>query len=80
MADKYALLRRSQIAIRLLALERELLATDGRGRPRIRSGSTRDGTLRKERAELFRALEQKDAAILEKWRAGWTYGAPGAGR
>jgi hypothetical protein len=72
--SRYAALRRSQLVIRLWTLERELLATDGRGRPRIRFGSKRDTELRKERAALFDALRVKDDEILAKWRAGWTYG------
>lgn len=71
---RYAALRRSQIAIRLWSIEQELLASDGRGRPRIKSGSTRDKALRVERAALFDALKDKDEAILAKWRAGWTFG------
>lgn len=76
---KYAALKRSQIIIRLLTVERRLLATSGNGRPSIKPGAM-DRDLRKERAALFGALHAKDEEILAKWRAGYTYGHYGSGR
>ena len=72
--NRYAALRRSQIVVRLLELERELLASDGRGRARVKPGSDRDRKLRGERVALFDALREKDDELCAKWRAGWTYG------
>lgn len=74
--SRYAALRRSQIVVRLLTLERELLASDGRGRARVKPGSTRDRELRKERSALLDAIREKDDELIAKWRAGWTYGGP----
>jgi hypothetical protein len=80
MSHKLDALKRSQLTVRLWRVESELLATDSRGRVRIRFGSTRDRELRAERAALLAAITRKDDALLAQWRAGWTYGATGTGR
>lgn len=67
--NKYSTLRRSQLLVRLIALDGQLLATDGRGRPRIKWGSTKDRELRRERAQVFEALAARDAEILAQWHA-----------
>lgn len=71
--NKYLRLRRSQIQIALLNVENELLATDGRGRCRVRSGSKRDSELRKNRAELLDALRVRDAEIIDQWKRSVLY-------
>lgn len=71
--NKYLKLRRSQIQIALLNAESQLLATDGRGRVRIKSGSARDRELRKERAELLDALRVRDAEIIDQWKRAVLY-------
>lgn len=74
-SSKYALLKRSQLVIRQLQIESELLATNGQGKPRLKWGSARDRALRQERAQLLQEIADRDDAILAKWRAGWTYAA-----
>ena len=68
-ANKYAQLRRSQLLVRLLGIEAQLLATTAHGQPRIKWGTPRDRALRKERAELLDAMHERDAQILAHWRA-----------
>jgi len=70
MPNKYLSLRRSQIVVRLLQLENELLARDGRGRVRVRFGSARHTELQRERSALFDALRVRDAEIIAHWHAG----------
>lgn len=57
--SKFDTLSRSQIVIALTRLELRL--------ERTKNGSDIDRQLRKERAELFEALREKDNALLEKW-------------
>lgn len=65
--NKYTTLKRSQIVIAIYEHDRELLATNERGQPRIKAGSARDCTLRGERAKLLDALQIKDRELLDKW-------------
>ena len=67
--NKYRALRRSQLLVRLLGIESELLATNGRGQPRIKWGTPRDRALRTERAQLLDEMRTRDAEILAHWRA-----------
>ena len=71
-ASKYATLKRSQLLVRLLQLDAQLLATDSRGRPRIKWGTPRDRELRSERAKLLDEIHARDDAIVAHWRAGLT--------
>lgn len=59
MKSKYTLLSRSQIMMRIHALEQILL--------HVKGGSERDRVTRKERAELFVALKEKDDALIRRF-------------
>lgn len=67
---KYATLKRSQLLIRLINIEAQLLSTNGRGQPRIKWGTARDRTLRTERAQLLEEMHKRDAIIIAQWHAG----------
>lgn len=69
-SSKYASLKRSQLLVRLIEIENELLATNGRGQPRIKWGTPRDRTLRAERAQLLDEMHKRDAEIIKQWHAG----------
>jgi len=58
---KFDALRRSQIVIRLYAIERQL--------PGLKYGSSKDRQLRDERRELLEALQKKDRELIAKWNA-----------
>lgn len=57
--SKYSALTRSSVIAAIAKVELEL--------EHCRAGSDKDRTLRKERADLFDALREKDAALLAKW-------------
>ena len=66
---RFDALRRSQIIIRLYAIERELLRANDRGLLHVKPGSSTDRRLRTERSELLEALQKRDAELIAKWNA-----------
>jgi hypothetical protein len=57
--SKYAPFTRSQIMIAINKIEIRLEST--------KYGTAADQRLREERSQLFEALKEKDAALLERW-------------
>lgn len=58
---KYDALKRSQIIIRVYAIDCALL--------HAKYGSDKDRKLRADRRELLEALQKKDAELIAKWNA-----------
>lgn len=67
--NKFSTLRRSQVYVRLLDIEAQLLATTANGQPRIKWGTPRDRALRAERKQLLDDMQRRDAEIVAHWWA-----------
>ena len=66
VSNKFAPLKRSQIVLELHLTERQLLT--------LPINDKRRGALQRKRTELFAALQEKDAEIVQRWESGFTYG------